>query len=189
MTAKTPVYQLEYIVEGESARNARGALERNAKSIEAALVAGGVTPPGASDLAALAGRVAALEAITAWADLPVIGAPYLAHYTLGTQAGAAAGPGPTKIQYRLYQGRVWFRGWGFSSTSGYAAGGGTGFAAVLATPLAAAFRPPVTATLNLPTSAGAIMRHEMSPAGQLNGAQTVPPNTYMCFDGLSYSVT
>jgi hypothetical protein len=61
MTAKTPVFQLEYIVEGEPIREARLALENNAKTIEAALVAGGVAPPAAQDMVALVARINALE--------------------------------------------------------------------------------------------------------------------------------
>lgn len=52
MTAKTPVYGLEYLVQGEPARNTRLALENNAKTIEAALVARGVPPTDLQDLIA-----------------------------------------------------------------------------------------------------------------------------------------
>lgn len=65
MTAKTAVYGLEYIVEGEPLRGARLALENNAKTIEAALVLGGIAPPAAQDLATLAGRVTAAEQLAA----------------------------------------------------------------------------------------------------------------------------
>lgn len=61
MTATTPVFQLEYIVEGEPLRNARPALENNAKTIEAALLRGPASPPNAQDLATVAGRVTSLE--------------------------------------------------------------------------------------------------------------------------------
>lgn len=61
MTAHTPIYGLEYIEEGEPLRLARPALENNAHTIEAALQAGGVAAPGASDLLAVSGRVTALE--------------------------------------------------------------------------------------------------------------------------------
>lgn len=73
MTAKTPVYELEYIVEGESARNARGALERNAKSIEAALILGGIAPPAAADLLAAVARIGNLEA----AAVAPVAVPYV----------------------------------------------------------------------------------------------------------------
>lgn len=62
MTAKTPVYQLEYIVQGEPIRNTRLALENNAKSIEAALIARGVAAANAPDVLAVSGRVSKLEA-------------------------------------------------------------------------------------------------------------------------------
>lgn len=61
MTAKTPVYGLEYLIQGEPMRATRAALENNAKTTEAALVRGGIAPPAAQDLATLAGRVSALE--------------------------------------------------------------------------------------------------------------------------------
>jgi hypothetical protein len=38
VTAKTPVYELEYLVQGEPVRAMRAAMEGNAKSIEAALI-------------------------------------------------------------------------------------------------------------------------------------------------------
>jgi hypothetical protein len=68
VTAKTPVYELEYIVQGEPLRGARLALENNAKTIEAALVRGGIAPPAAQDLATLAGRVTATEATNTTQD-------------------------------------------------------------------------------------------------------------------------
>lgn len=57
----TPVYGLEYLVEGEPARNTRAKLQRNAETIEAALIAGGLAAPGASDLLEVSGRVSVLE--------------------------------------------------------------------------------------------------------------------------------
>ena len=44
MTATTPIYGIEYLVEGEPVRNTRAALENNALTIEAALAARGVPP-------------------------------------------------------------------------------------------------------------------------------------------------
>lgn len=69
VTAKTPVYGLEYLVQGEPARAARLALENNAKTIEAALILGGIAPPEAQNLAQLAGRVTTVEGKLA--ELPV----------------------------------------------------------------------------------------------------------------------
>jgi hypothetical protein len=63
MTQQTPVYGIKYIVPGEPIRNTRQALEDNAKTIEAALVAGGIAPAGAPDIATLSGRVTVLEGI------------------------------------------------------------------------------------------------------------------------------
>lgn len=58
----TPVYGLRYVIQGQSARDTRKYLEENAKSIEAALLLGGVAAPGASDLLQVSGRVSTLEA-------------------------------------------------------------------------------------------------------------------------------
>lgn len=76
MTAKTPIYGIEYLIPGEPIRSTRQALENNAKSIEAALANRGVIPPGASDLAALLGRLQTLE------TRPVFRARRLAAQTL-----------------------------------------------------------------------------------------------------------
>jgi hypothetical protein len=64
MPGSTPVYGIKYILQGEPIKATRQALEDNANTIEAALMAGGVAAPGASDLLAVSGRVAALEGIS-----------------------------------------------------------------------------------------------------------------------------
>lgn len=114
MTAKTPVYQLEYLVVGEPARNTRAALENNAKSIEAALIAGGVAPPGAQDLLQLSGRVTALE-----------GAAWSTYNVLWTAAGGApvVGNGSLVGRYRKVGRTVDIR---ISLVFGSTTGGGTG---------------------------------------------------------------
>ena len=64
---QTPVYGLKYIAVGAPARWTREVLQLNAETIEAALIAGGIAPPAAGDLATLSGRVSALEGSTALA--------------------------------------------------------------------------------------------------------------------------
>lgn len=59
--AYTPIYRLPYPAPGEPIRNTRANLQTMAQNIEAALQAGGVAAPGASDLLALSGRVTVLE--------------------------------------------------------------------------------------------------------------------------------
>lgn len=61
VTGITPVFGLEYLVEGEPAFHIRQKWARLAAAIEAALVAGPASPPGASDLLAVSGRVTTLE--------------------------------------------------------------------------------------------------------------------------------
>jgi hypothetical protein len=61
VTAQTPVFAIKYPVVGEPIRTTRQILEDNATAIEAALLSRSATPPGASDLTALAARVTSLE--------------------------------------------------------------------------------------------------------------------------------
>jgi hypothetical protein len=61
VTAKTPIYALEYLDEGEPAFWMRARLQRNSQKLEQLLQARGIAPPDAADLAALAGRVSTLE--------------------------------------------------------------------------------------------------------------------------------
>lgn len=57
----TTNFQLEFLAPGEPAKNTRAVLERMTKSIDAALTRGGVAPPNAQDLVAVAGRTTAVE--------------------------------------------------------------------------------------------------------------------------------
>lgn len=76
VTGITPAYGIEYLVQGEPAKHTRAKLERNAKAIEAALLARGVPPPAAVDHAALAARVGHLEP-DGWVALNLAtGAPF-----------------------------------------------------------------------------------------------------------------
>lgn len=61
VTGKTAIYELEYLLEGEPAFHHRAKLERNSKKLDTLLQAAGIAPPAAADLAAVAGRVTALE--------------------------------------------------------------------------------------------------------------------------------
>lgn len=61
VTGITPVFGIEYLVNGEPAKWTRQKLQRNAEKIEAALVQGPASPPGAVDLLAVSGRVSTLE--------------------------------------------------------------------------------------------------------------------------------
>lgn len=61
MSAFTQNFQLEFLAPGEPIRNTRAVLERMAKSVDAALTRGGIAPPEAQDLVAVAGRVSSLE--------------------------------------------------------------------------------------------------------------------------------
>lgn len=65
ITGVTPIYGLEYLVQGEPVRNTRVKMERNAKAVEAALQGKGVAATGASDLLAVSGRVSTLETAAA----------------------------------------------------------------------------------------------------------------------------
>lgn len=71
MTAKTPVYGLEYIQEGEPMRNTRAALEANARTIEAALARTGIVP---ADVAAFTAAVVAAGGAAAQPQVSLVGA-------------------------------------------------------------------------------------------------------------------
>jgi hypothetical protein len=72
VTGITPIYGLEYPIEGEPIRYTRQKLERTMLAIEEALSLGGVAAPGASDLLAVSGRVSTLEAAAAARPLAVL---------------------------------------------------------------------------------------------------------------------
>jgi hypothetical protein len=65
VTGITPIYGLEYPVEGEPIRYTRQKLERTMLAIEEALSNGGVAATGAADLLTVSGRVSVLEAVAA----------------------------------------------------------------------------------------------------------------------------
>lgn len=173
MTAKTPVYQLEYIVEGESARNARGALERNAKSIEAALITGGIAPPNTTDLLAAIARIAALEGAAP------VAVPFINLTGAATGWSNFAYPGFARL-------RVWRSGRtvhlvGVVKNAAAMASGTQSQAARI--PLG--FRPPTDETPMISSfAAGAqIFRFDVTPDGLIlavnNGATTVAAGAFI----------
>lgn len=123
VTAKTPIYQLEYLVVGEPARNTRAALENNAKSIEAALAARGIPPTDYQALVA-----AGWFTDTGWTDIPA-------------KTGFTRQTGDDRPQVRKRGGQIYLRGgW---TNAGMAASG----TFTVAT-LPAGFRPPNTSWPN-----------------------------------------
>jgi hypothetical protein len=60
ITGITPVYDLEYLEEGEPAFHIRAKWQRTVEQVEAALLSVGVPPPGLADLATLTARVDAM---------------------------------------------------------------------------------------------------------------------------------
>lgn len=62
MVATTPVYGIKYPTPGDPIRNTRQYLQDNATTIEAALAAKALAPPGTPDLAAAVARIGVLEA-------------------------------------------------------------------------------------------------------------------------------
>ena len=131
VTGSTPIYDLEYLIEGEPAYHFREKWERLAKRLEVLLQARALAPPDAVDLAAIAGRVAVVEG-GAWTTLPLVGtATTLNHDSLS----------PPNCQYRVENRRVFLRGWTKAGTSGVAAG------VPLWAALPAALRPTTTETV------------------------------------------
>lgn len=89
-TPSTPIYHMYYLAEGQPVRDTRVVLQANAETIEASLAAGGIAPPGAADLAALAGRVTTVEnkvKTTATSTLALASSASTAGFTIG--AGGA----------------------------------------------------------------------------------------------------
>lgn len=125
MTAQTPVYGLKYPADGDPIRDTAAALKANADTIEAALLRGGVAPPGAADLAALSGRVSVLEP-GAWQNP-------------ASQSLANFGNGWSPLQYRL-------EGGGLVRIRGAVVGGTITGGQVLFT-LPAGFRPAANQVL------------------------------------------
>lgn len=68
VTGRTPLFQLPYMQQGQPIFEYRQISEDLAKALEAVLASKAVSPPGAADLAAVAGRVSALEADQAAED-------------------------------------------------------------------------------------------------------------------------
>lgn len=69
---RTDVYGLRFPQIGEPIRTTRAILEDNARTIEAALLSKALAPPAAQDLAAVTGRVSALEVDTGWQNAPLV---------------------------------------------------------------------------------------------------------------------
>jgi hypothetical protein len=130
VTGITPLYNLEYLVEGEPLRYTRQKIERNAKSIEAALALRAIPP---ADIAALV--AAGWFSDTGWTDIT-------------PAAGFAVLSTAEKPQVRRRAGLLLFQG-GFSNT-GMAASGTYNVAT-----LPAPFRPAQTAIVGVGSSAGA----------------------------------
>lgn len=75
MSGFTQNFGLEYLAIGEPMRNTRAILQRMAEKIDAALTRGGIAPPAAQDLVAVAGRVTALD------DQAEVALPYQAGWS------------------------------------------------------------------------------------------------------------
>jgi hypothetical protein len=115
ITGITPIYGIEYLLEGEPVRNTRAKLERNAKQIEAALNGKAIPPPAAADWNALVARVAAVEP-TAWIT-PSLNSGYtnlnttlyhpIRYRRIGghsVQLVGTAGPGAAGVMFTLQAG-------------------------------------------------------------------------------------
>lgn len=171
MTAKTAVYGLEYLVQGEPARATRGALQRNAETIEAALVRGGIAPPAAQDLATLSGRVTALEAAPAWTVLPLVG---------GTGLGHDPGSNQPKCMYRIERNRVFLRGWAYTS-------GGVAVQTAVTTPLPVEARPSAFVSVwAIHGTSFANHRLDLGTDGVLKTSPAIAAGTYLNLQNISW---
>lgn len=106
MTARTPLFGLPHLALGQPLYETREVLEELAEDLEAILATKAVTPPGASDLAAVATRVGNLENDQAaedalWVPKPVTFSAGFAQYGNGAyQEGVRCwkiGPNVVKV--------------------------------------------------------------------------------------------
>lgn len=176
MTLKTPIYQIEYLAQGEPVRNTRLALENNAKSIEAALKSGGLAPQTVQDALAVIGRVTTLE--TGRPAAPTI----LEVGTAAVSTYAKAG------YYRDRAGLVHLSSIAPVSTAGLAAN-------VALFTLPAGYRPTALLPLMLPVdSAGTtpagprLMRWDLATDGRFYSPAAVPANSgfYVWLDSIQF---
>jgi hypothetical protein len=127
-----------------------------------------------------------------WALWPVVGAPFFVHNNISVAGDAAVpGVGAPGMQYRREGDRVFLRGSAFaqSALGASTAAGGNPYSSG---PVAAEFRPPIIAYLDcyyeLSTSSGMI-RMAVANNGYLYSSKAMAINTYVIFDGLSYSLS
>lgn len=156
----TPVYGIKYIPVGGPAYLTRQYLEDNANTIEAALIAGGLTPPGASDYASLVGRVTTLEVKTAPAEVT---------YPTGWARIADTTAQLAGVQYWRRGSLVTVAG-GLQTTSARAAQD-------IAFTLPTGFRPPATVDLRMSNGATFSIRTD----GTCKTAGAVATATFMSF--------
>lgn len=174
MPLTTPLFGLKYLAVGEPARNTRQVLEDNAKTVEAALVVRGVTPPAVVDLAAEASARASADAALdtrlqvlepgAWTALSLVG---------GYSSYAAPATYPV-VSYRKEGRRAWLRGWLLNS------GAVAGNTAVTSSPLPVPLRPVGSnATLWVTTDTGTLRRFEVRTDGHLYTFGALTASTYI----------
>lgn len=83
-TITTPIYGITAPDDLDPIKNGAAIMRTNAATIEAALKRGGIAPPAAQDLAALAGRVTTLEVDTGWFGWPSLAAGFTSSAGVGT---------------------------------------------------------------------------------------------------------
>jgi hypothetical protein len=169
MTALTPIYGLEYLVQGEPARNTRQALENNAKTIEAALLARGVPPADLLDLIA-----AGWFTDTGWVNLP-----------LAAGWNSSSSPG-----YRKIGKTVWFRGEVWTTATS------TTDTNLLSTPLPAGFRPATRTRFLIGSTGGSsgvqdqnVMSLNIGTDGVMSGASSRTSSPGFMLGSINYPVT
>lgn len=179
VTGKTPVYSIEYLLEGEPAYYFRAKLQRNSDRLEALLQARGIAPLEAQQALALSGqvnansdRVTALEGklTTAWVDLTPVAASYTA-YTVGGYATPA---------YRVEDRRVYLRGWVRAAAAVAAS------APIFTAAVAASARPAFKVDLKARDNSTGAQRVSIGADGVIYSELALASGAYVALDGVSW---
>jgi len=168
----TPAYGIKYPAPGAPLKYTRAILEDVAKTIEAALIQGGIAPPTAVDLAAAVARIGTLEKM----NDPVTDLVLAANVISLTASYRKAGV------YRV--GRACCLTSVIQITPAVVAAGAT----VMTAPVG--FRPPaiipLLITAQVPGDPASSVRVDVHPDGTIRAVSALAVNTYLFLDSVQY---
>lgn len=181
VTGKTPIYEIEYVREGEPAFHLRAKQERQALRLETLLQQRALAPPAAQDLAAVSGRVTTLEGrATALEGTVAAAVPYVK--ADGTASGWSDFGAPWRGLRYWRQGRTVFVSGVMKNSVAIAAGTNQ-----VAGRIPAGFRPGATEMIPAMANASAPLRADFAADGLVtianNGATTVNASAFILVNG------